>query len=195
MQVILIVDRRDKVSAAYASGFRKVGMAALGLQLDEFAHWLQTTARAELIAVETFVLGECPGSQALPASIKRRSSAPIIALTDSRKLETTLQLFAAGADDVVDKPIHVREILARAAAIRRRSAPRGEPVSGDIRILVDGRDPIVGGSAMPLPRRERRILEYLSNNCERWVEREQISAAIYGICEEPVRRRDASSAT
>ena len=37
-------------------------------------------------------------------------------------LETTLSLFAEGVDDVVRKPIHVRELLARVGAIRRRSA-------------------------------------------------------------------------
>jgi DNA-binding response OmpR family regulator len=39
------------------------------------------------------------------------------ALKPSRSLEQTLVLFDAGIDDVLPKPVHVREILARAEAI------------------------------------------------------------------------------
>jgi DNA-binding response OmpR family regulator len=35
-----------------------------------------------------------------------------------------LCLFAAGVDDVVRKPVHVREILARVGAINRRVNPK-----------------------------------------------------------------------
>lgn len=184
--MILVVDWRDDVSAAYASEFRKEGMAAMGLGPEDFGGWLHSAVNADILAVETFVLGECPRSELLPELIKGKSSAPIIALTDGRRLEKTLLLFAAGADDVVDKPIHVREILARAGAIRRRSAQLRDPQCGDIRVFSDGRDPLVGGENLHLPRRERRILEYLSNNCERWVQREQLFAAIYGTCEDAV---------
>jgi len=184
--LILIVDLRDCVLSAYASGFQREGVATISFVPDDFALWLRSASRADVHAVEIFLVGMGPGSEALPETIKQRSAAPVIALIDNRKLETTLQLFAAGADDVVEKPVHVREILARASAIRRRSVQRAESTIGDIRIFADGRDPVIGGTAMQLPRRERRILEYLANNSERWVERDQIFAAIYGACEDEV---------
>jgi two-component system, OmpR family, flagellar system response regulator FtcR len=37
----------------------------------------------------------------------------VIAMNDTKSLDETLELFAAGVDDVVRKPIHVRKILAR----------------------------------------------------------------------------------
>ena len=45
---------------------------------------------------------------------------------------------------------------------------------------------MVGGAAMQLPRREQRILEYLSNHSGRWIDRDRMFTAIYGDCEEPV---------
>ena len=39
---------------------------------------------------------------------------------------------------------------------------------------------------MQLPRREQRILEYLSSNSGRWIERERMFTAIYGACEDSV---------
>ena len=37
-----------------------------------------------------------------------------------------------------------------------------------------------------MPRREQRILEYLSSSNGRWIERDRMFTAIYGACEESV---------
>ncbi len=184
--MLLLVDCRETVLASYAIAFQKEGMAVMGHIPDECRLWLASALPGEVLAIEAFVVGDCPGEISLPSMIRRKSSAPIIALTDNRKLERTLQLFAAGADDVVEKPIHAREILARAEAIRRRSAPGIEAQTGDIRIFVDGSDPLIGGVAMQLPRREQRILEYLSSHCGRWIDRDRMFTAIYGAGEDSV---------
>jgi len=87
----------------------------------------------------------------------------------------------------VRKPVHPREILARAAAIRRRLQTLANHVEvGAIRVFSDGRDPEVAGEIFPLPRRERRILEYLVANRGRRVTKGQIFNAIYGIFDEEV---------
>ena len=119
--------------------------------------------------------------------IRERSRAPVIAMNETPSLEQTLGLFAAGVDDVVRKPIHVREILARVSAIRRRlESEEGQVVVGDMRVFFDGRDPEIKGVPLPLPRRERRILEYLVSNRGRRVSKSQIFNAIYGIFDENV---------
>ncbi len=102
-------------------------------------------------------------------------------------MEQTLSLFAAGVDDVVRKPIHVREILARVGAIRRRlEAEQDHAVVGEMRVFFDGRDPEIKGIILPLPRRERRILEYLVANRGRSVSKAQIFNSIYGIFDDNV---------
>ena len=107
-----------------------------------------------------FILGDFEQRETVTRVIKTRSEAPAIALNDSSGLESTLKLFAAGADDVVRKPVHAREIIARISAIRRRAAGEAKPTDlGDIRVFNDGRDPEVGGQVLALPRRERRIIE------------------------------------
>jgi DNA-binding response OmpR family regulator len=50
-----------------------------------------------------------------------------------------------------------------------------------IQVYYDGRDPEVGGEVMELPRRERRILEYLVRNKGRRVTKTQIFNAVYGM--------------
>jgi len=78
--------------------------------------------------------------------IKDRTRAPVIAMNETPSLEQTLDLFAAGVDDVVRKPIHVREILARVGAIRRRhESERDSAEVGELRVFFDGRDPQLKG--------------------------------------------------
>src|SRR5262249_17992064 len=48
-------------------------------------------------------------------------------------------------------------------------------------VFFDGRDPVIGGEVMILPRRELRILEYMVNHQGKWISKPQIFNAIYGI--------------
>ena len=52
---------------------------------------------------------------------------------------------------------------------------------GQLRVFSDGRDPEVQGEVLPLPRRERRILEYLVNNKDCRVSKTQIFNYVYGL--------------
>jgi DNA-binding response OmpR family regulator len=53
-------------------------------------------------------------------------------------------------------------------------------------VFSDGRDPEIEDRTFALPRRERRILEYLVANRGRRVTKQQIFNAIYGIFDEDV---------
>ena len=57
---------------------------------------------------------------------------------------------------------------------------------GELRVYFDGREIEVGGEPMPLPRRERRILECLVRNRGRRLTKTQIFNAVYGIFDENV---------
>lgn len=185
--MLVIVDEREIVTAGYTCRFGNEGVASAGFCPAEFREWVATVADADLFAVEAFLLGDCQDRQTYPKMIRERSRAPVIAMNETPSLEQTLDLFAAGVDDVVRKPIHVREILARVGAIKRRHEVEHESMTaGDLRVFFDGRDPEIKGETLPLPRRERRILEYLVNNRGRRVSKAQIFNSIYGIFDENV---------
>ena len=95
-------------------------------------------------------------------------------------MSDTLVLLDASFDDVLGKPVHAREILARANAIRRR-ARSTNGIAAEITVFADGRDAIVGGETLPLPRRERRILECLAESRTAWISKSQIFSRVYGI--------------
>src|SRR5207344_3251437 len=69
---------------------------------------------------------------------------------------------------------------------RRLKAISSHTDIGAIRVFSDGRDPEIHGEVFVLPRRERRILEYLIANRGRRVTKTQIFNAIYGIFDEEV---------
>jgi DNA-binding response OmpR family regulator len=185
--MFVIVDDREIVKSGYASSFDREGVASTGLRPDEFEEWVAGAGKPDLLAVEAFLIGDCSKREAFPKLIRERCHVPVIALNDSQSLEQTLELFAAGVDDVVRKPVHVREIMARVGAIRRRKEPQTEyKVVGEMRVYFDGRDPEVMGVALPLPRRERRILEYLVMHQNKRVTKAQIFNAIYGLFDDEV---------
>ncbi len=185
--MIVVVDERELVTAGYTSLFFREGVPSTGFDPQEFGEWVHSAADSDIDAVEAFLIGQGNGNIVLPRVIRDRSKAPVIAVSDHPSLDSTLAFFDNGADDVVRKPIHPREILARAAAIRRRLEPGSDYTEiGRIRVYSDGRDPEIDGQQFALPRRERRILEYLVANRGRRVSKSQIFNAIYGIFDDDV---------
>lgn len=180
--MIVIVDEREAVKEGYASWFDREGVSATGLNASDLDNWIRTASATDMQAVEAFLVGECPGRHLLFRTIRLRCSAPMIAINDDRSLEETLDLFAAGVDDVVRKPIHVRELLARIRAIQRRTTSEADCiVIGLLQVFTDGRDPEINGETLLLPRRERRILEYLAVNKGCRVTKSQLFNSVYGL--------------
>lgn len=186
--MFVIVDDREIVTAGYASAFEREGYASLELHSSELLDWLNIAPESDLQAVEAILLGAGDDRLSFPAQIRSRCrEAQIIALEDTPNLERTLELFAAEVDDVVRKPVHVKEILARVGGFRRRFTTEDKVAdTGSIQVYYDGRDPVVGNEVMELPRRERRILEYLVRNKGRRVTKTQIFNAVYGMMNEGV---------
>lgn len=184
--MIVIVDDRSAVADAYCASFGREGIAASGFSLAEFEGWVVSAPAEDVIAIDAVLVGECTQARKLAHTLKRRSSAAIIAMKDERSLAATLEAFALGFDDVVAKPCHVREILARIEAIFRRMRAQDETSRDAIRIFRDGRDPIVNGQPVRLPRRELRILEFLVSAQMRRVTKSQIFTAVYGLLEQDI---------
>lgn len=186
--MIVIVDDRSLVTDAFQSSFDREGISAVGFSAPDFEGWVNTAAAEDVVAINAFLIGQCSRPDLLARFIKRRSAAAVIAMKDHKTLASTLELFAIGVDDVICKPCHVREILARIAAISRRSVLErdGAGAAAAIRIFRDGRDPLVCDEPLPLPRRELRILEFLVTNQTRRVTKSQIFNSVYGIFDQEI---------
>lgn len=185
--MIVIVDDRDLVRQGFAGMFQRIGYPVFGVSGKELPGWLDSICANELESVEAFLVGQTESEVCLINKIRSTAKLPVIAVLEHNSLPDILHQFEAGADDVVRKPVHVREILARVAAIKRRRDTTTTVLEyGRLRVFSDGRDPEIDGNSFPLPRRERRILEYLASNGERRATRSQIYNAVYGLFEQDV---------
>ncbi len=185
--MIIIVDERLEVTDAYCASLGREGLSTTGFNHVEFEGWFRSAGLHDLAAVETIIMGSFPDRERAIGAVKLRSNIPVIAVNETLGLESTLNLFSTGADDVVRKPVHAREFIARMGAIKRRicATPR-QSAFGNLKIYFDGRDPEIRGEVLMLPRRERRILEYLAANRMRRVNRSLIFNAVYGLFDEEV---------
>ena len=142
----IIIDDRDIVAGGYAIGLDREGVSSTGIEGSEFREWIGKVSDTDMHAVEAFLIGDCGNREILSKLIRERSSAPVLCLNERQSLDDTLGLFAAGVDDVLRKPVHVREILARVGAISRRTMTEGRDVAvGDLRVFFDGREAEVAG--------------------------------------------------
>jgi DNA-binding response OmpR family regulator len=184
--MFVVVDDRADVVGAYVSAFEGEGVVAIGFGQDDFLGWLNAASTDDLEAVHCFVLGEFGRRTSCPDLIHAKVNAAVVGLAEVRSLDTTLELFSAGIDDVIRKPVHIREIMARANAIWRRICGLQRQQPSRLKVFFDGRDPEVDGTPLALPRRERRIFEFLVKNGHRRMTKTQIFSAVYGIFEENV---------
>lgn len=183
--MLIVADDRDSISAALLATLERAGFSGIAMRLGEVYDWLAGASDADIAAIDAFLIGGGTHRFEHVKAIKSRYCGPLLAVCDHRLLEETLELFAAGVDDVVTKPVHAREMLARIAAIRRRRHDRDDDdAAGAIRVFEDGRDPVVGGVPLPLPRRELRILECLMTARSAWLTKSRIFASVYGVCDE-----------
>src|SRR5689334_21242711 len=111
---------------------------------------------------------------------------PVILLTARGTEEDRVKGLKLGADDYVVKPFSARELLARVEAILRRAAPK----PADIHKLNFGKGMIdlprrevrwPGGNRMELSETETALLQYLVNNRQRAVTREELLERVWGI--------------
>jgi DNA-binding response OmpR family regulator len=183
----VLIEPSELVATGFASSLGREGVPLARFLPEEFLDWVSAAPTEDLRSVEAFLVGGCQEPESLSKAIRSRSPAPVIAMPDQNSLERTLALFEAGADDVVRKPVHAREILARVEAVRRRERAETKGCEiGRLKVFFDGRSPEVDGVELALPRRERRILEILAAQRGRWLTKAQVFSATYGLFDEKV---------
>lgn len=103
---------------------------------------------------------------------------PILFLTARDDTEDKVTGLTVGGDDYVTKPFSLDEIMARIAAIMRRTGKDANPGSiirvGELEINEDAHEVSVGGQLVDLSPTEYQLLRYLANNPNRVLTKAQI---------------------
>ena len=110
---------------------------------------------------------------------------PIIMLTAKTSDEDIVNGLALGADDYIAKPFSVAQLVLRVKAVLRRSRV-GVALATQIRLAggieIDTRNLAGrrGAEALTFTRREIEILQYLGQNADRPVSREELLTRVWG---------------
>jgi DNA-binding response OmpR family regulator len=108
--------------------------------------------------------------------------APVIFLTAKDGVADRVKGLQLGADDYIVKPFEAAELIARVAAVLRRTRPPGDDTYafGDTVINLEARTATVGGEDVCLTNREFRLLEALIRNKNLAVSREKLLDIAWG---------------
>lgn len=115
-----------------------------------------------------------------------RPTLPIIVLTACGSEDDRVDGLRLGADDYVVKPFSVRELLARVAAVARRtnlekSGPAQVAFRGGVIETPSGRVQFDDGTTAMLSEKESGILAFLAQRAGHVVSRTQLIAGVWGL--------------
>ncbi|MBR4580258.1 MAG: response regulator transcription factor [Lachnospiraceae bacterium] len=117
--------------------------------------------------------------------IRETSNVPIIMLTAKGDDMDKIMGLEYGADDYITKPFNILEVKARMKAIMRRTSQtkkndRKEIVSGDLRLVQDGKRVFVNEKEIKVTGKEYDLLKLLVENVNRVYSREELLKTVWG---------------
>ena len=198
-QRILIVDDEEDICMILSYSLQKAGYEVLvahsaeeALELLQSPNSLIASLPIDLILLD-IMMGEMSGLE-MAEKLKSENGnvkgenhlPPIIFLTALSDEDTVLQGFKLGADDYISKPFRIAEVLARVAAVLRRTAEQGaknqepRPISNDCivfeGIVVNKADMSlkVDDEAVVMTRKEIELLCYLLTHRGQILSREHL---------------------
>ncbi len=109
---------------------------------------------------------------------------PIIMLTAKTSDEEIIQGLKLGADDYVQKPFSIQQLVLRIGAVLRRSQVGQEMARtltvGGIEIDTENFRGVRDGDEIAFTKREIEVLSYLARNSDRPVSREELLLKVWG---------------
>ena len=179
-QRILIVDDEEDICMVLSYSLQKAGYEVLIAHSAEeaLANYTSPIIQHEIdLLLLDIMMGQMSGleraEQLRSNNVQSDHLPPIIFLTALSDEETVLQGFQLGADDYISKPFRIAEVLARVAAVLRRTAeqetrnPEPKSINDDCivfeGIVVNKADMSlkVDGETVVMTRKEIELLCYL----------------------------------
>ena len=135
------------------------------------------------------VMPRTSGLTVLATMRERRDRTPVIVLSGVSEISARVQALDLGAVDVVSKPFHNAELIAR---VRRHLSSSPVPpsderflTSGDIRLDLDRRRARVGEAEVQLTQRELSLLSHLMRRRGNVCRREELLHDVWGLDFDP----------
>ena len=161
---VLVVDDEPQILRALQTSLRGAGYEVVVAATAEEA--LSAAAmRPPAAVILDLVLPDGSGTDVC-RELRSWSSAPVLVLSVIGDEAEKVAAFDAGADDYVQKPFGIDELLARLRALLRRAGPSTEPVIevGELVVDIEKRLVTVAGHRVQLTPNEFELLRVLAQN-------------------------------
>lgn len=185
MRLLLIEDDRN-LGKATAEGLKESFAVDWVCSAEEAQEALSTTAYGMLVL--DISLPGISGLDLLKSLRQQKSQIPVLLLTARDAVQHRVEGLNAGADDYLIKPFDLDELLARCAALMRRTQGHAAPVIVARNLSFE---PATGkleqnDKIVLLSARERAIFDVLINNLDRPVSKSKIEERIYDWASEEI---------
>jgi two-component system KDP operon response regulator KdpE len=146
--LVLVVDDEQQILRALRTSLRGAGYEVETAGSVESALAAAGMRPPEAVILD-LVLPDGTGTD-VARELRRWSSAPIIVLSAVGEEREKVAALDAGADDYVEKPVGIDELLARLRAVLRRTTPSGEPVIAVGELVIDLQKRLVTMAGKPV---------------------------------------------
>ena len=174
---LLVVDDEPVILELLAGALRFAGFEVLTAATGAEALRAAAAGRPDLILLDVMMPG-CDGFEVIRRIHDGGPRIPVIFLTARDGRHDRVAGLSLGGDDYITKPFSLDEVLARIAAVLRRSTGQAEPASrlaiADLELDEDSHQVRRAGTEVSLAPREFKLLRYLMINAGRVLSREQI---------------------
>ncbi|MEN8151548.1 MAG: response regulator transcription factor [Planctomycetota bacterium] len=178
---VLIVEDEAPIRDGLVDRFGREGFDAVGVGDGESAAEALAGGGFDLVLLDLMLPG-MSGEEVLVAMRERGDHTPVVVVSARGREPDRVLLLTLGADDYVVKPFSVRELVARARAILRRTAPPdSERIEfGDVVVDPAAFTLSKAGTTHPITATEKGMLQLLWSRRGQAVPRDDFLREVWG---------------
>jgi DNA-binding response OmpR family regulator len=183
---ILVVEDEPTIADFVERGLRAHGHSTAVTDEPDRALALALSGEFALIVLDLGLPGG-DGFDVLRAVREHRHDVPVLVLTARFEERDAVACLEAGADDYMTKPFRFEELLARVAALLRRTGTPEARVlhDGDLQLDLRNRRAKVGDRTVDLTARESLLLEAFLLHPDQVLSRAQLLSQVWGYFFDP----------
>ena len=177
---ILVVDDEPQIHRFLAPALRAAGYQPLRAETGAEALKVIASQAPDLVLLD-LGLPNLDGHEVL-ARVREFSTVPVIILSARDRESEKIAALDAGADDYIEKPFSLGELMARLRTALRHAQPGALP-GPEMRfgtLMITPEAVTLAGTALALTKREHALLLLLARNAGRVLTHRQILTALWG---------------
>ncbi len=181
---ILVIEDEPKIAGFLGRGLREEGHVVEVVGEVRAAEQILAEQSFDLLLVDR-MLPDGDGLGVVRELRRRGDRTPAICLTARDRVDERVEGLYGGADDYLVKPFDFDELLARMAAVLRRSGMGGRLSVGDLVVDVEAHRAWRGEDELKLTAQEFMLLRYLAENAGHVLSRTRILDRVWDMRHDP----------